>query len=110
MVGQDWSNKRAAERFLGGLEGNRVRSRLARYHYGIVTQVKYERGHHSKSQRIWCKLEECWKVDGIMEWFIEKVKFLGNSLVYGVYLLTRVGNIPFGEQTYPQKLLHHTAL
>ncbi|QGA17171.1 hypothetical protein EYB26_004841 [Talaromyces marneffei] len=58
----------STERFLGGLEGNRVRSRLARYHYGIVTQVKYERGHHSKSQRIWCKLEECWKVDGIMEW------------------------------------------
>uniref|UniRef100_A0A093VI11 Heat shock 70 kDa protein 12B n=1 Tax=Talaromyces marneffei PM1 TaxID=1077442 RepID=A0A093VI11_TALMA len=80
LSSQDWSNKRAAERFLGGLEGNRVRSRLARYHYGIVTQVKYERGHHSKSQRIWCKLEECWKVDGIMEWFIEKVKFLGNSL------------------------------
>ncbi|KAL3706917.1 hypothetical protein TMatcc_007930 [Talaromyces marneffei ATCC 18224] len=69
----------AAERFLGGLEGNRVRSRLARYHYGIVTQVKYERGHHSKSQRIWCKLEECWKVDGIMEWFIEKGTSLSES-------------------------------
>ncbi|KAE8552694.1 hypothetical protein EYB25_004073 [Talaromyces marneffei] len=69
----------STERFLGGLEGNRVRSRLARYHYGIVTQVKYERGHHSKSQRIWCKLEECWKVDGIMEWFIEKGTSLSES-------------------------------
>ncbi|KAJ5179081.1 hypothetical protein N7492_002291 [Penicillium capsulatum] len=59
-----------------GLEGNQVDNRKARCHYGMKCQQTFDPRSHDPSRAVWCSLEEAWKVQEQMSWFIQK----GNSM------------------------------
>ncbi|KAJ5355531.1 uncharacterized protein N7496_012743 [Penicillium cataractarum] len=56
-----------------GLEGNQVDNRKARCHYGTKCRRPYSPKFHSQEKAVWCKLEESWKVENQMSWYIHQV-------------------------------------
>ncbi|KAJ5261133.1 Heat shock protein 70 family [Penicillium angulare] len=65
-----------------GLEGNQIASRRARSHYGTVCSMKYDPATDSEQNKEWDHLEEFWRVDNQMSWFIEKVTWSVNCSQY----------------------------
>ncbi|KAL5001046.1 hypothetical protein BDV10DRAFT_161271 [Aspergillus recurvatus] len=57
-----------------GLEGNKVESRIARRHYGINHSTHFRPGRHSDDDpyKEWDPLEEVYKVNRRMKWYIKK--------------------------------------
>ncbi|OJJ54986.1 hypothetical protein ASPSYDRAFT_1160155 [Aspergillus sydowii CBS 593.65] len=64
-----------------GLEGNKVESRIARRHYGTQVTVRHDPAIHSENDP--CKyrdpLEEIYKVDERMKWFVRKSSVLSEN-------------------------------
>ncbi|PCH00435.1 Heat shock protein 70 family [Penicillium occitanis (nom. inval.)] len=57
---------------LRGIEGNQVRNRLARSHYGVKYCVTYNAELHNRNEAHWCRFREKLLVSNIMRWFISK--------------------------------------
>ncbi|EPS31105.1 hypothetical protein PDE_06060 [Penicillium oxalicum 114-2] len=64
---------------LRGVEGCQIDTRKARCHYGIRVSHLYDTGSHEEKHRYWCPLEEKWKVDNCMSWFIRKGESIAES-------------------------------
>ncbi|KAL2824383.1 hypothetical protein BDW59DRAFT_180259 [Aspergillus cavernicola] len=78
-----------------GLEGNRVDSRIARRHYGISCATEYDPAIHNKGDRYWDHLDEQYRVDGRMVWYIKKSsKISENTPVRMAYFCKMQGNSP----------------
>lgn len=58
---------------LRGLDGNVIKSRQARGHYGISCSSLYDRMLHDRSERYFCHYDDVWKAKDQMKWFINKV-------------------------------------
>ncbi|KAE8356132.1 actin-like ATPase domain-containing protein [Aspergillus coremiiformis] len=55
-----------------GLDGNRVGKRIARCHYGTDYRCDYDPCRHDPSEAVWDDLQEKYKVDDQMKWYIKK--------------------------------------
>ncbi|OJJ67906.1 hypothetical protein ASPBRDRAFT_199609 [Aspergillus brasiliensis CBS 101740] len=57
-----------------GLEGNKVKQRIARCHYGVlhITSNPENMAKFPDATRYWCALEEKWYIDDLMTWYIHK--------------------------------------
>ncbi|OJJ07215.1 hypothetical protein ASPVEDRAFT_876971 [Aspergillus versicolor CBS 583.65] len=64
-----------------GLEGNKIESRIARRHYGTQVSVPFDPAIHSKDDpsKYWDSLEEAYKVDDRMRWFVRKSSSLSEN-------------------------------
>lgn len=56
-----------------GLDGNQVESRIARRHYGVVYDAKFDPAIHFNERKIWCPLQERYFVRDRARWYINKV-------------------------------------
>ncbi|GAM40337.1 Hsp70 family protein [Talaromyces pinophilus] len=74
MQPQDAWQAIACGAVLRGIEGNQVRNRLARSHYGVKYCVTYNAELHNRNEAHWCRFREKLLVSNIMRWFISKVK------------------------------------
>lgn len=90
---------------LRGLEGNQIKHRLARGHYGVCCADRYNPEQDSAAEKYWCPFEEVWKVDNHMSWIIRKGSTISEnnpiqSPFYRVRDCQKSGPMVFREELY----------
>lgn len=55
-----------------GLDGSIVTDRRSRYNYGTVCEPPFDPALHPVSSKYYDHLDECFRADSIMEWYVRK--------------------------------------
>ena len=53
-----------------------VKSRIARYSYGVEVSFPFESGKHLLADRVWDAASNSWKADHQVYWLIKKVSYI----------------------------------
>jgi predicted adenine nucleotide alpha hydrolase (AANH) superfamily ATPase len=64
---------------LKGMSDETVVNHIAKYHYGIHFQEKYDSRKHEEQDKVWDMVECEWKAYHQMRWYISRVSITGQA-------------------------------